>query len=1138
MAKPKISKWSKKQLRDAARIQRLLANQKDRVLLVAEALQRVDAFDMYGTPPGEVSVKKLDDHQVGEAISLVSEGGLYRAYRDAPKDSEEKSRLESVIDVLGDACQAYSCTVQRVCRDRKGRFATKACDEAIPERINIGDAVSWKGNTTEIFVEDATLSSLQGYYALVPVDALVPSHDPFRGFEPSPGYPPELQERDYRAQTEREKVLTASRGFEPKLLISDNDDPTTGPPIIDQHGWVLGGNGRTMILQLHVARDGAAYQKQLKKELGCNACYGLLGAPVEDHALVRVLEGDYDRRKVSNLLNTTMTTELGREEAAVSLGNRIPDPVLDRLADELSEASGFAGAVDSMGSELVKDLIRAGVITQSTRTQWLRSVQGKLLPKLNRAGKDRLKDALIGALIDDPDALRHSPPILLRWYEYVAPRALPLDRWDPENGTGYNWVPVLRAIAGELARSVLLTEGELIQRYGAGELFDETSDPNVDRLMEVGPEGAQMLLWVRANVKRPRVSSNMVRDYYKAIPPEVRTKGQAFLAPRSPEELADEGLLPEQLKVSQMEMVRLAEIEAAGGTRRFLTGHRFEGDLEDEDQDLDANWWPGPDAGGDEGQTPSMFGDAAEDEDGPEEYSEDSSGRLERFRAASEEVARAREKGKLIEESSEELRDALSDLEYEEELDERVIRIVEATTGLTWTDFYEELQDPEPAYKSSAAPKVEQEADPYRAPQDEEDRRRWTVNGRKRLLRLKKLGKATYASLRDELGIYTPEQLGWWLDEEQEETRDGKTKARAEWLRGISGVGPRRVQSWRNQLVHRGIPIGGPLVTEDEILLGGEADDLPDDTFDEDSLVEGMSVELEHTDDPRKAKEIAKDHLAERGDYYELLEELEMEPEEPQERLHMGDVVDISSRESVQTPAPGQLPAVETTLGWQMGGASDLTDQQRGRIADRLEASSERLRNVIREKETPTFGGELSDRQKSKLRRELAADAEHLEEVRCAMQAIADRTRAGTLPHSLRCISTRAQVEAILKKPSIPILNFHREEIEALLDWTKGSRGTGDARKAIQKDLRRSERGDRPWRLTLRSDNLPAIETLLRSAWKKAKRKKEEAPVSVLRHIGDVVSSYKKIARACIENELQYAQAQRDLERLCSEGEP
>ena len=52
------------------------------------------------------------------------------------------------------------------------------------------------------------------------------------------------------------------------------------------------------------------------------------------------------------------------------------------------------------------------------------------------------------------------------------------------------------------------------------------------------------------------------------------------------------------------------------------------------------------------------------------------------------------------------------------------------------------------------------------------------------------------------------------------------------------------------------------------LLHGGRAEHMADDEFDAEQLAAGIQEELEHTDDIRIAKQIAKDHLAEDPDYY------------------------------------------------------------------------------------------------------------------------------------------------------------------------------------------------------------------------------------------------------------------------------
>lgn len=67
-----------------------------------------------------------------------------------------------------------------------------------------------------------------------------------------------------------------------------------------------------------------------------------------------------------------------------------------------------------------------------------------------------------------------------------------------------------------------------------------------------------------------------------------------------------------------------------------------------------------------------------------------------------------------------------------------------------------------------------------------------------------------------------------------------------------------------------------PLIPNDkyhivDILKGGEGDKIDDSKFDQEEFQVGCLVELEHTNNPLIAKEIATDHLSRISDYYHRL---------------------------------------------------------------------------------------------------------------------------------------------------------------------------------------------------------------------------------------------------------------------------
>lgn len=59
-----------------------------------------------------------------------------------------------------------------------------------------------------------------------------------------------------------------------------------------------------------------------------------------------------------------------------------------------------------------------------------------------------------------------------------------------------------------------------------------------------------------------------------------------------------------------------------------------------------------------------------------------------------------------------------------------------------------------------------------------------------------------------------------------------------------------------------------------DIIPGGKSDKIKSG-YDVDQLCKGIKIEMEHTDDPFLALEIATDHLFEIPNYYDLLETME-----------------------------------------------------------------------------------------------------------------------------------------------------------------------------------------------------------------------------------------------------------------------
>lgn len=86
---------------------------------------------------------------------------------------------------------------------------------------------------------------------------------------------------------------------------------------------------------------------------------------------------------------------------------------------------------------------------------------------------------------------------------------------------------------------------------------------------------------------------------------------------------------------------------------------------------------------------------------------------------------------------------------------------------------------------------------------------------------------------------------------------------------------PVRVFQYKNRMEDRSPDMGKSAKTHVDRIPGGLADKKKPQDFDPDQLKKGIKVEMEHTEDPAKAEEIAMDHLTEDPKYYDKLEKIE-----------------------------------------------------------------------------------------------------------------------------------------------------------------------------------------------------------------------------------------------------------------------
>jgi hypothetical protein len=267
-----------------------------------------------------------------------------------------------------------------------------------------------------------------GQYGLRELSDIQPSHNGIT-FQPNPRY--ELRnDRDYDNPVNRDKIVTGSlggpTGFDPRYHITDNPDSSNGPPIIDSHGNVLGGNGRTMTLQRVYgsnARGATAYRQLLAQRAEQFGLDPMDVATMKQPVLVRVIDdaelaGDRAKQDAVTNFNTTPTAALTPNERAVADSRRVSVSTLDdvsrRLEDKGPDATLAQVLAGRAGVEVLDHLVSDGVMSPQERAG-LANQDG-----LTKAGKDRISALMLGRFFRDPAQLDQLPASLRNKMERIA----------------------------------------------------------------------------------------------------------------------------------------------------------------------------------------------------------------------------------------------------------------------------------------------------------------------------------------------------------------------------------------------------------------------------------------------------------------------------------------------------------------------------------------------------------------------------------------------------------------------------------------------------------------------------------------------------------------------------------------------
>jgi len=413
---------------------------------------------LYQQPATMTSRKRLQEH-----IRLLPEQTILDASPD------ELVALEGIAAQHGESQepehQSWATRIRELIEATRERLTRKnrsgrECPPNIPG-CALGVLGAECGIATNVLTKsaDGELDKRPARYCLTDVRALIPSHatpsavrraeqmepyappTPVASFSARRDYPAQVQERRYDRAQEELKVTRNAQRFEPSEVWNNVTNPTTGPPIVTAQGWVLGGNGRTMILDEYYnavsdPQEKAERVQAAKEYLWRHAA--LFGFStdeidqIDEPTVVRVVDTQAGRRgaTATNLTpeeraelvrlvrdyNVSLQQNIDPTSLATAAARLLPDSALDYLAQNLADQS-LAEFLASRDSEPFLRTLGKSVINLEDPNLFDAG-------RLTEQGKELIERLLTSRLIPDPDFVERLGLGLRRSVAQMAPYLL------------------------------------------------------------------------------------------------------------------------------------------------------------------------------------------------------------------------------------------------------------------------------------------------------------------------------------------------------------------------------------------------------------------------------------------------------------------------------------------------------------------------------------------------------------------------------------------------------------------------------------------------------------------------------------------------------------------------------------------
>lgn len=257
------------------------------------------------------------------------------------------------------------------------------------------------------------------YYATED-DGIVPSHDARRNFSKNPEG--DLNERPYQDPKEgassRAVVEDIAKADPAKidLLTSDTLSATDGPPVTNSQGIVLGGNARSMGIQLAYHQGGETAKRMKQAMVRAAEKFGLDPAAVEKMerpVIVRELADAGQRGEMSSILNEPLTAGKSQATIAASRGSKLSDSTVEVLSAMMApDSDGNIPSVRDVlrsarnSDRVLRSLQSDGVLSERDTDQYVDPDTSQF----NDAGRAAVEELLLGKVVGDPSIIGDMAP--------------------------------------------------------------------------------------------------------------------------------------------------------------------------------------------------------------------------------------------------------------------------------------------------------------------------------------------------------------------------------------------------------------------------------------------------------------------------------------------------------------------------------------------------------------------------------------------------------------------------------------------------------------------------------------------------------------------------------------------------------